>query len=315
MLTPEMIKQSPVLSGLTEEQLKALTEMSRNDENTVIGTRIGALHGQYDNDILTISGIKKNDSEKSYDYLKRVLTEYKSKTDVSEPLKKQLEEANLKIADLQSKIENGTSDKELTQQLNDTKALVEQLQGQLKKKEKEISDNKANFDELLKNTHVDYAFNAATTGLKFKEGITKPIQETLLSAAKSEVLAKGKPDFIDDGNGGKRLVLRGADGNILNNPKNNLNPYTIEELVMETSIKDVIDNSKTVRGGGTKGNGNSNNKENIPLDLSVYRTQLEADKAIETHLLQNGYTRDSLEFSEELVKIRTEGKVNELPIR
>lgn len=315
MLTQEMIKQSPVLSGLTEEQLKALTEMSRNDENTVIGTRIGALHGQYDNDILTISGIKKNDSEKSYDYLKRVLTEYKSKTDVSEPLKKQLEEANLKIADLQSKIEKGSSDKELTQQLNDTKSLVEQLQGQLKKKDKELSDNKANFDEMLKNTHVDYAFSAATTGLKFKEGITKPIQETLLSAAKSEVLAKGKPDFIDDGNGGKRLVLRGADGNILNNPKNNLNPYTIEELVMETSIKDVIDNSKTVRGGGTKGNGSSDNKGNMPLDLSVYRTQLEADKAIETHLLQNGYTRDSLEFSEELVKIRTEGKVNELPIR
>jgi hypothetical protein len=45
MLTIEMLQQSSALAGLTAEQYTAIAEMSRNDENTVIGTKIGALHG------------------------------------------------------------------------------------------------------------------------------------------------------------------------------------------------------------------------------------------------------------------------------
>ena len=81
MLTIEMLRQSSDLAGLTDNQLNAIAEMSRNDENTVIGTKIGALHGQYDTDILDITGIKKKDGEKSYDYAKRVLGEYKAKAE------------------------------------------------------------------------------------------------------------------------------------------------------------------------------------------------------------------------------------------
>ena len=63
MLTIEMLRQNASLTGLTDAQLTAIAEMSRNDENTVIGTKIGALHGQYDADILGITGLKKNDGE------------------------------------------------------------------------------------------------------------------------------------------------------------------------------------------------------------------------------------------------------------
>ena len=37
MLTIEMLRQSSALTGLTDTQLSAIAEMSRNDENTVIG--------------------------------------------------------------------------------------------------------------------------------------------------------------------------------------------------------------------------------------------------------------------------------------
>ena len=57
MLTVDMLKQNGTLAGLTDEQLTAIATMSQNDENTVIGTKIGALHGQYDTDILGITGI------------------------------------------------------------------------------------------------------------------------------------------------------------------------------------------------------------------------------------------------------------------
>lgn len=315
MLTIEMLRQSSALTGLTDDQLNAIAEMSRNDENTVIGTKIGALHGQYDADILGITGIKKKDGEKSYDYAKRVLGEYKTKAESVKTIQTQLTAAQAQVAELQSKLEKGAGDETLKQQLKDAKAQVTQLQTQLQTKETEFNTKKAEFDKTIKDTHVDYAFQAATAGLKFKSGITEPIQKTLLNAAKAEVLAKGTPDFIEDGQGGKKLVIRGADGNILNNPKNNLNPYTMQELVMETSLKDVIDTGRQQTGGGTGDFGSGSGGTGGTLDLSGIKSQVEADKAIEAHLLANGLTRDSQEFADQSMQLRTENNVASLPIR
>lgn len=315
MLTIKMLRQSSALTDLTDDQLNAIAEMSRNDENTVIGTKIGALHGQYDADILGITGIKKKDDEKSYDYAKRVLGEYKTKAESTKTIQTQLTAAQAQIAELQSKLEKGAGDETLKQQLKDAKAQVTQLQTQLQTKETEFNTKKAEFDKTIKDTHVDYAFQAATAGLKFKSGITEPIQKTLLNAAKAEVLAKGTPDFIEDGQGGKKLVIRGADGNILNNPKNNLNPYTMQELVMETSLKDVIDKGRQQTGGGTGGFGSGSGGTGGTLDLSGIKSQVEADKAIEAHLLANGLTRDSQEFADQSMQLRTENDVASLPIR
>ena len=315
MLTIEMLRQSSAVTGLTDDQLNAIAEMSRNDENTVIGTKIGALHGQYDADILGITGIKKKDGEKSYDYAKRVLGEYKTKAESAKTIQTQLTAAQAQVAELQSKLEKGAGDETLKQQLKDAKAQVTQLQTQLQTKETEFNTKKAEFDKTIKDTHVDYAFQAATAGLKFKSGITEPIQKTLLNAAKAEVLAKGTPDFIEDGQGGKKLVIRGADGNILNNPKNNLNPYTMQELVMETSLKDVIDTGRQQTGGGTGGFGSGSGGTGGTLDLSGIKSQVEADKAIEAHLLANGLTRDSQEFADQSMQLRTENNVASLPIR
>lgn len=314
MLTIEMLRQSSALAGLIDEQFTAIAEMSKNDENAVIGTKIGALHGQYDTDIFNITGIKKKDGEKSYDFMKRVLSEYKTKGESVKNIQKELNDAKAQVADLQSKLEKNAGNETLAQQLKDAKAQVTQLQAQLQTKETEFNTKKTEFETALKNTHVDYAFQAATTGLKFKTGITEPIQKTLLNAAKAEILAKGTPDFIDDGQGGKKLVIRGADGNILNNPKNNLNPYTLQELVMETSLKDVIDTGRQQKGGGTippAGGGGGGGM----LDLSGIKSQVEADKAIESYLLSNGLTRDSQEFAEQSMQLRTENNVANLPLR
>lgn len=298
MLTIEVLKQNSVLSGLSDDILSAISEMSKNDENTVIGNKIGALHGQYDADILSVTGVSKKDGEKSYDYAKRVLADYKGKVEA-----------------LQKQIEKGSNDAELKQQLKDAKALETQLRSQLSEKEKELVNAKFDFDKQLKSVHVDYAFNAATSGLKFKSGITDAVAKTLVNAAKSEVLSKGTPDFVDDGNGGKSLVFRDASGNILTNPANNLNPYSVSELLMSTSIKDVIDTGRKQNGTGTSATTTPAGNSAGTFDLSGVRTQVEADKAIEAHLLANGLTRDSSEFSDKLMQIRTENNVSELPIR
>lgn len=317
MLTIDMLRQNSALAGLTDVQVNAIAEMSRNDENTVIGTKIGALHGQYDTDIFSITGIKKNDGEKSYDYAKRVLNEYKTKAGSTQDLQQKLDAANKKVTDLEKKIESGEGDAALRQQLKDTKAQVSQLQSQLQTKETEFNTKKKELEDNIKNVHVDYAFQAAVSGLKFKSGITDNVQNVLLKSAKAEVLTKGTPDFIDDGQGGKKLVLRGQDGNILNNPKNNLNPYTLQELILETSLKDVIDTGRQQIGGGTGGQGGQGGQggSGVTLDLSSAKSQVEADKAIETYLLHTGLTRDSQEFADKSLEIRNDNNISQLPIK
>lgn len=314
MITIEMLNQSESLKGLTDAQKLAITTLSSNDEATVIGTKIGALHGQYDADILSISGISKADGEKTYDYLKRVLGDYKTKLDGTKTLSAQLEAQKKKVTELETKLAAGGFDEAVKQQLKDARHQVTQLQTQLTAKTEELDNAKKDYEKKEKDLQVGFAFTNATAGIKFKADVSEPVRKILLAAAKDEILAKGTPDFVDDGNGGKKLVLRDAAGNTLNNPKNNLNPYTIEELVMETSLKDVIDTGKQQPGGGTKPNPSSDHRT-FNLDLSTAKTQQEADIQIENYLLSTGLTRDNVEFGNKALEIRNENNVSSLPIR
>lgn len=314
MLTVEMLQQNTALAGLTEAQLNAIAEMSRNDENTVIGTKIGALHGQYDTDIFGITGVAKNQGEKSYDYAKRVLTEYKNQITSSATVAAQLANAKKEVETLKQKIAEGNVDETVKQQLKDSKALVAQLQQQLTEQTNAVATQKEKYEAQIKGIYVDSAFNEALSGLKFKAGIADSVRDILVKAAKAEVLAKGTPDFVEQ-NGTKVLVFRDKDGNLLNNPANNLNPFTASELLMQTALKDVIDTGRQQGGGGTGGNGGGNGGGGATLDLSGARTQVEADEIISNHLLSLGLTRDSVEFSQKSMSLRQENNVAQLPIR
>lgn len=313
MITVQMLTANPATSALSPEIMQAIATMSQNDENTVIGNRIGELHGQYDADVLSVTGVTKNPGEKTYDYVKRVLASYKTRAEATKTIKAELDAANTKVADLEAKIASNSGDAELQKALKDAKNQVSQLQTQLKNKEAEYTTKLTQLEQANKDIQIDYAFKAATAGLKFKAGITETVQNILLKNALQEVLAKGTPDFADNGSGIKEFVLRDVNGNILNNPQNNLNPYTLKELVLETSLKDVLENPRVVIGGGT--GGIQPRPSNSTFDLSGFKTQVEADKQIEAHLLSNGLTRDSAEFSEQFIQIRTDNNVSSLPIR
>lgn len=309
MLTTETLKQNSALSGLTDAQLTAIAEMSQNDENAALNTKISALHTQYDAEILAATGIAKNSDEKSYDYAKRVLASYKSNADSASALVA----AKKEVEDLKAKIAAGSSDDALKTQLKDSKNQVSQLQAQLAESEKTLTSAKAEHEKQLMDLRVDYAFAEATKGVKFKAGFSEAVQQVLLNAAKAEILAKGKPDYID-GISGKILVIRDANGNVLNNPNNNLNPFTISELFMQSaSIKDAIDTGKQQPGAGTEPNPKT--ESNGVIDFSGVKTQLEADKLIDKYLLANGLTRDSAKFFEQKTQLRKDNGINAMPIR
>lgn len=116
------------------------------------------MHGQYDTDIFNVTGVKKRDGEKSYDYAKRVLGEYKTKADSVKTVQAELDAANVKVTELQTKLEKNAGNEELTQQLKDAKAQVTQLQSKLKTEQDNYKTKEAEFNKQLKDVHVDYVF-------------------------------------------------------------------------------------------------------------------------------------------------------------
>ena len=48
MITNEMLDQQDVLKGLTDEQKTAITTLSKNDEETVIGNRFREVYNKLD---------------------------------------------------------------------------------------------------------------------------------------------------------------------------------------------------------------------------------------------------------------------------
>lgn len=64
MLTREILVANAALSGLSDEQIAAITTLSQNDENSVIAKKTGEIYGALDADILAVSGVAKNGAEK-----------------------------------------------------------------------------------------------------------------------------------------------------------------------------------------------------------------------------------------------------------
>lgn len=307
MLTAEMLKANQVLAGLSDEQISAIAAMSKNDEEVTIGRRIGELHGSYDNDIMSVTSIAKNDGEKSYDYLKRVLNDYKGKAAKVDELKTKLSESEQKVTSLQKQVDGGSS--EIAKQLKDEKDLTASLRKQLEAKKTELDNAKKDYDTKLLEQRVNVAFDAVFNNLTFRQDITDPVKAAMKAAAKQEVLAKGSLSF-DEARG--ELVLRNDNGEIVRNQANNMNPYTLDELVRETSIKDVLMQKKS--GGGTKPPTGGSSTEGI-IDLSGAKNQSEADELISSYLTSKGFAADSSEYWEQFSSIRTDNNVASLPMQ
>lgn len=310
-LAGEILRANESLKELNDEQIQAIETLSKNDEETIIGNRIGELHGAYDKDILETSGIEKNQGEKSYDYAKRVIGSFKETVTKLEPIKTELEGYIATVADLEKKIADGKGTEVISQKLKDTEAKVNELQTLYDKEKSEWEKKEGEFTVKMVQQKVNHAFNSVQ--LKFKAEYPESVQKTLTSAARETVLSKYKPDFIDDGAGGQVMVFRDDKGIIQNNPENKLNPYTAEELI-KVQLKDVLDAGRKATGGGADGGGGGTDVVDL-TDVGTAKNQVEADEIIVKHLLSIGLTRGSQDFAEKQKEIREKNNVSKLPIR
>lgn len=311
MITNEMLVADAALSGLTEEQRNAIVLMSKNDEEVVIGNRFREVYNQLDATIAKETGIARNGDEKTYLYLERAARILAAKANSVDGLNQKVGDLTKERDKLQKALEEGgdeTVKKQLSQATKDLDAVRQQYDALKGDYERMQADHAA---ELM-GVRIDNELAGARAGLKFKAEFPQMAVDTLLQQALAKV--KGlSPEFVDDGKGGQRLVFKGDDGAILRNAENHLEPFTAGELLKrELRQMGILDEGRQQQGGGTHtpkdGGGGS------LLDVSMARTQNEAQEIIARSLMQQGMLNGSKEFQEAMNKAWADNNVSSLPL-
>jgi len=312
MLTEKLLKENTDLSTLTAEQVAAITTLSANDEATVISAKTGEIHGRLETDVKTVSGLDKNEGEKSYDFLKRVLGDFKESAKGSTTLKADLAAEKSKIAGLEQKILDGKGNEAVAQKLKDAESKFDALKLQFDTEKTGWDTEKTGFKDTITGIKVAAEISKATAGLKFKAAYPDSVQKTLLTSAKATVLSTYKPDWYEEKDGSKTMVFRDKNGDIAKNSANGLEPFTAKELI-SAQLKDVLEVAKVQKGGGT---GNPKGPNPITIaDLSDAKSQIDADRIIVKHLLGQGLLKGTQDFADGQSKLRKENNISKLPMR
>lgn len=312
-LTTELLKANATLAGLSEEQINAVVEMSRNDETAVIGQKTGEIYGGLDADILAASGIAKNGTEKTYDYAKRVIGEIKGQAGNSQS---QIAELTKEKARLERALADG-ADAETRKALTKANADLANVTKEYTELKTKYDNSEAEHQKAIFGLKLDGEFAKATAGLKFKADLPASVTSVILAQAVEKVKAMS-PEYIDDGNGGKVLAFN-QNGTTMRNPENNLRPYTATELVAkELKAMGVLDEGRKQTGAGTDPNaGRQGGTGGTVADLSGARTRDEAHEILAKQLMSQGLINGSKEFEEAMNKAWKENweTLKALPIR
>lgn len=309
-LTKEILKANANLNGLTDEQIEAIVTLSTNDENSVIGSRIGEIYRNMDATIANATGIARNGDEKTYDYLSRAAKSIAEKATAADAIQAKVTELEAEKARLEKVIKESASDEE-------TKKALEQAKKDLAAVRKQFSDIKAEYDNA-KTAHakelfgikIDNELTAATANMQYRKDFPQQVVSVIVGNALAKV--KGmNPEYIDDGKGGKVLAFKDENGAIMRNPDNMLNPYTAHDLVAKELKTMGVLAEGNGGGGGTDGGGNGGGSGSTIIQGA--RTRVEAMQIIEKSLAAQGLVVGTEAYQTALDTAWKENNVSQLP--
>lgn len=313
MITVEMLAADAALAGLTDEQKNAIALMSKNDEEVVIGNRFREVYNKLDETIARETGIARNGDEKTYLYLERAAKELATKANSVEGLNTKIADLSRERDRLKEQIAKG-GDEALRKQLEQTTKDLDGVRKQYDTLKADFDKAKTDHAAELFGIQIDNVLAGAKAGLKFKPEFPQAATDTLLAQALAKV--KGmNPDFIDDGKGGKRLVFKGENGEIARDPENHLEPYTAEALLKkELRAMGILDEGRKATGVSTT-QPQQHQQQGAAVDLSMARTQQEADDILRKQLGAQGLIRGSKNYQEAYDAAWKEHNIIALPIQ
>ena len=303
MLSAELIQGN--VTGLSEEQVSALVELSRNDENQVIGQRIGEIYRELDNTIAASTGIAREGAEKTYAYLKRSAEALKAQASSYADIKARYDELEGKYKTL---VENGGSD--------EMKAELARLQTDLTNTKNALSESLKNAQSAEKKhakEMLDYRigaeFETAMGGLKFKPEYSQNMIDVLRREAVGAVKEKYTAAYENG-----VLVFRDKDGNVAVNKNDMLKPYGAADLLAEhlRGLGALDEGNKGNGGAGGTGSGSGTGSRLV--SIAGAKTRTEADDLIVKDLLAKGLVAGTDAFSAARDAAWRENNVTALPM-
>lgn len=309
MLTRELLQANEALSSLSDEQIEAITTLSSNDENTVIGQRIGEVYRRFDETIASSTGIAREGAEKTYDYLARAARIITEKAAGQEVLTKEIQSLKSEKERLEGIIAKG-GDEATRQELESAKKDLASVREQYNTLKNDYDTQKNTHESEIRGIRIDNEIVSAKGSLKLKQEIPVTAADVIMAQAIAKVKGQN-PQFIDDGKGGKTLAFHDSEGAILRNPENKLEPFTAAEL-LKAELKAMGVLHEGVKGKGAGGGAAAGGGSSV-IDTSSCRTQSEAYEYISQALLRKGLVYQSKKFVEELDKIWVENAIKKLP--
>jgi len=255
-----------------EEHKTYLDNFSKIEVEKRIGDEISKVHTQYDNDIHAILGERKESTEKTYDFMKRKITELKEASGGTDELKS-------KIKKLEEDLKNKSGDEQLKKDYENLKKTYNEDKAAWEAKTQEFMTNQ----DLMK---IEIQLDAAAGKLKFKEEIPESLRALAIQNAKAKLIKQGK--MVE-----KKLVFVGEDGQTLVNKDNALNPFTAEEM-MARELKDVLGERKVITGTGVKPTiTEKDGKKSVSISIpDTVRTK----EGLSRYLFALGLNRNSEEY-------------------
>ena len=213
----------------TQQELDARTQ---NHEADVIARKTGEIYQNLENDVLTVTGVAKNQGEKAYNYLKRVLTDLKANAN------------NADASELQKKLQ--ALEEEKAKGFPNLKKELDDLRDLATRREQELQAKLSEKDKLLRNKDVEGQITLATMGLKFNSTMPKAVIDTFINNIRKEIVEATE---IEDG----VIKIKDKDGKILRNPST-LEPLTIAEVMVDR-LSPIIEQGRKQEGGGSEDDG------------------------------------------------------------
>lgn len=279
-LAKSLLENVPTIQGGKEY----LENSNKVHFESNIGPEISKIYNRLDEDIFSVTGLKKEANQKSYDFLKDVVTNLKKKSEDNQDV--DVKALKTTIKDLEDKVKNGETSTHWKDSYND---VLGQLNNQ--KEEYETKLSSLNNEMLTSKVQSDLSSGLAT--LKLNDSLPESVVKAMVNQVNQKLTLNAKTidgvvTYFD--NDGKPI-------------RNKSFETASASFILKQELADILQDDKP-RGGGanqtgaivTNGAGDSA-KKTLQLDKGTFNTKVDFNKQAEKVLHEQGISRGTKEWN------------------
>lgn len=278
LVETEAIEHIKTKQGMVVRTTEEETTFLKNYEQQKIDPRVNEIYSQLDKDILASTGVAKQGTEKTYDYLKRVIAPM---TNEIKDLRKQIADGLNKDGDVLTKQQLAT------------------LKEKLEEKESEISKLTTSKTLEIAALKLQSQINEALVGKKIAVPASVPDDKkaAYVKAKRDFINAQFKSTYEVEEQDGKQVFKK--DGKIMLDPKTAA-PFTAEQLIENDFQFEFEEEKKPAGGAGGSGGAGGGSAEEAEV----------TDKAsLYSYLAKKGLVTGSTDWVKEAERIAKDKKI------